>query len=72
MKTLKLVCYFVAIAWFFTACTKKSGTDFDSDYSKFRDYITNFSSGVVSTKADILQEHAMFQSAKPPSWSNFL
>lgn len=54
MKTLKLVCCFAAIAWFFTACTKKSGTDFDSDYSKFRDYITNFSSGVVSTKADIL------------------
>jgi len=54
MKTLKLVCCFAAIAWFFTACTKKTGAEHDSDFSQFREYITNFSSGVVSTKADIL------------------
>ncbi|MFP9114043.1 alpha-2-macroglobulin family protein [Flavobacterium sp. RHBU_3] len=54
MKTLKLVCCLAAITWFFNACQNDAGPEFDSDFSLYRDYITNFSSGVISTKADIL------------------
>ncbi|WP_116790457.1 alpha-2-macroglobulin family protein [Flavobacterium psychrotrophum] len=53
MKTLKLVLFCAVITLFLHSCKKESAVDFDSDYSLFRDYVTNFSSGVVSTKADI-------------------
>jgi len=52
MKTMKLVLYFAVITLLLHSC-QKSGKDFDSDYTRYRDYITSFSSGTVSTKSDI-------------------
>lgn len=53
MKTFKLMLYFTVITVLFYACSKQSGKDFDSDYTLYRDYISSFSSGIISTKADI-------------------
>lgn len=53
MKTLRLMLCLTVITVLFHACSEKSGKDFDSDYTLYRDYITSFSSGIVSTKADI-------------------
>ncbi len=53
MKTLRLMLCLTAITMLFHACSQKSGKDFDSDYTLYRDYITSFSSGIVSTTADI-------------------
>lgn len=44
--------YLTVITMLFHACSQ-SGKDFDSDYTLYRDYITSFSSGIVSSKADI-------------------
>jgi uncharacterized protein YfaS (alpha-2-macroglobulin family) len=52
MRTMKLVLYFTVITLLLHSC-QKSGKDFDSDYTLYRDYITSFSSGTVSTKSDI-------------------
>lgn len=52
MKTLKLILCFTAII-LLNSCSKKSREDFDSDYSKYRDYVTSFSSGIISSKSDI-------------------
>lgn len=52
MKTLKLILCFTAIV-LLNSCSKKSREDFDSDYSKYRDYVTSFSSGIISSKSDI-------------------
>lgn len=35
------------------ACTKKSAKDFNSDFSLYKDYISEFTSGVISAKSDI-------------------
>ena len=34
-------------------CAKKSVSDFNSDFSLFKEFISNFSGGIVSTKSDI-------------------
>ena len=52
MKTLKLVLYFTVITLLLHSCSK-TGKDFDSDYTLYRDYITSFSSGLISTESDI-------------------
>ncbi|QYJ68709.1 alpha-2-macroglobulin family protein [Flavobacterium litorale] len=52
MKSLKLLLCF-AIALLIASCSKKSGEEFDSDASLYREYITSHSSGLISTKADI-------------------
>lgn len=52
MKTLRLMLCLTVITMLFHACSQ-SGKDFDSDYTLYRDYITSFTSGIVSTKADI-------------------
>lgn len=53
MKTLRLILFFAVIASLLPSCSKESGKDFDSDYTLYREYITSFSSGIISTKADI-------------------
>lgn len=51
MKTKKVL-LLLSVFFFLNAC-KKSPEDFDSDYSLYKDYITSFSSGVISTDAPI-------------------
>lgn len=53
MKPTKLVLLLTVITLLLHSCSKKSGKDFDSDSSLYKDYITSFSSGVISAKADI-------------------
>ncbi|MGQ3085983.1 MAG: hypothetical protein ACT6RA_02430, partial [Flavobacterium sp.] len=52
MKILKLVLYFTVITLLLHSCSKP-GKDFDSDFTLYREYISSFSSGIISTKADI-------------------
>lgn len=52
MKILKLILFFTAVI-LLNSCSKESREEFDSDYSLYRDYITSFSSGIVSSKSDI-------------------
>jgi uncharacterized protein YfaS (alpha-2-macroglobulin family) len=51
MKAKGLV-YMFFVFLVFQACSKKS-TDFNSDFSLFKEYITGFTGGVVSTTSDI-------------------
>ncbi|WP_432222864.1 alpha-2-macroglobulin family protein [Flavobacterium sp. TMP13] len=52
MKAKKLVYIFV-IFFIFQACGKKSGLDFNSDFSLFRPYISSFTGGIVPSQSDI-------------------
>lgn len=52
MKTKGLIFMFLAI-FMFQACGKKSGADFNSDFSLFKEYITNFTGGIVPAQSDI-------------------
>jgi len=52
MKTLKLALCLTVATLMLHSCTK-SGKDFDSIFAQFKEFITSFSSGVVSTKSDI-------------------
>jgi uncharacterized protein YfaS (alpha-2-macroglobulin family) len=51
MKTFRLV-LIVAVLLVLNSC-RKSRKDFDSDFTLYRDYITSFSSGIISAKSDI-------------------
>ena len=50
MKARKLV-YVFFVFLIFQACGKKS--DFNSDFSLFKEYITSFTGGIVSAQSDI-------------------
>jgi alpha-2-macroglobulin len=52
MKTKNLV-YLFFVLFIFQACNKKSAADFNSDFSLFKEYITNFTGGIVSAQSDI-------------------
>ena len=52
MKTKGFVCVFF-LFFVFQACNRKSAADFNSDFSLFKEYITNFSGGIVSAHSDI-------------------
>jgi uncharacterized protein YfaS (alpha-2-macroglobulin family) len=52
MKTLKLGLYLTVMTLMLHSCTK-SGKEFDSIFAQFKEFITSFSSGVVSSKSDI-------------------
>ena len=52
MKTSKLIGLFLAI-FVLHSCTKKSVADFDSDFSLYKEYISSFSTGMVSVDSDI-------------------
>lgn len=45
--------YVVFAFLLFQACGKKSAAEFNSDFSLFKEYITNFTGGLVSAKSDI-------------------
>ncbi|QEE48425.1 hypothetical protein FUA48_02185 [Flavobacterium alkalisoli] len=52
MKPLKLLLFVAAMA-LLHSCSKKSDEDFESDISLYREYITSFTSGIISTHSDI-------------------
>ncbi|HOZ74748.1 MAG TPA: MG2 domain-containing protein [Flavobacterium sp.] len=52
MKTKALVCVFFVLM-LFQACTKKSASEFSSDFSLFKAYINSVTSGIVPAKSDI-------------------
>ena len=66
MKTSKMFALFVAI-FLWQSCTKKSASDFDSDPSLFKEYITGFSSGFVSVHSDIRVQLAFNKSDWKPN-----
>lgn len=51
MKIFKLVLLIAAL--FVLDSCKKSREEFDSDFSLYKDYITSFSSGIISARSDI-------------------
>jgi len=52
MKTKLFVCVCFAIV-LFQSCNKKTAAEFNSDFSLFKEYISGFTGGMVSTKSDI-------------------
>lgn len=66
MKTNKIFGLFVAI-FLLQSCSKKSASDFDSDPSLFKDYITGFSSGFVSVSSDFRVQLAFNKSDWKPN-----
>jgi len=52
MKAKGLVYVFLAL-FVFQACSKKSAADFNSDFSLFKGYITDFTGGIVPAATDI-------------------
>ena len=41
------------VFFIFQSCGRKSASDFNSDFSLFKDYITSFTGGIVSSQSDI-------------------
>ncbi|WP_333599539.1 alpha-2-macroglobulin family protein [Flavobacterium sp.] len=66
MKTSKIFGLFIAI-FMLQSCSKKSASDFDSDYSLYKDYITSFSSGFVSVNSDFRVQLAFNKSDWKPN-----
>ncbi|MXN90706.1 hypothetical protein GR160_05660 [Flavobacterium sp. Sd200] len=54
MKSTKLILFLTAITLLLHSCNKKSAKDFDSNPELYRDFITSYSSGFVSAKADVM------------------
>lgn len=52
MKTKGFVCALVLFL-LFHSCRKQSAADFNSDFSLFKEYISSFTGGIVSTRSDI-------------------
>lgn len=52
MKTKGLVLVF-CVFFIFQSCGRKSAADFNSDFSLFKEYITSFTGGIVSSESDI-------------------
>ncbi|MBF7092206.1 hypothetical protein IUY40_11710 [Flavobacterium sp. ALJ2] len=52
MKTRGLV-YVLFVFFIFQSCGRKSAVDFNSDFLLFKDYITSFTGGIVSSQSDI-------------------
>jgi alpha-2-macroglobulin len=51
MKTKNLVCVLFVVL-LFQACGKKSVVDFNSDFLLFKEYISSFTSGIVTAQSD--------------------
>ncbi|MGV3697121.1 alpha-2-macroglobulin family protein [Flavobacterium sp.] len=66
MKTNKIFGLFVAL-FLVQSCSKKSASDFDSDYALYKDYITGFSSGFVSVNSDFRVQLAFNKSDWKPN-----
>ncbi|WP_281636435.1 alpha-2-macroglobulin family protein [Flavobacterium marginilacus] len=52
MKTKGLI-YVFCVFFLFQACGRKSASDFNSDFSLFKEYIVSFTGGIVSAQSDI-------------------
>jgi hypothetical protein len=52
MKTKGFV-FLLFVLFVFQGCSKKSPSDFNSDFALFKGFISNFSGGIVSAKSDI-------------------
>ena len=52
MKT-KLTIFSLFFLLLIQSCSKKSAADFNSNFTAFKPYITNFSGGVVSAQSDL-------------------
>ena len=52
MKTQKIL-LLLSVFFFLNACKKSSPEDFDSDFTQYKDYVTSFSSGVISANSPI-------------------
>ncbi|KIC04050.1 membrane protein [Flavobacterium sp. JRM] len=52
MKARGLV-YALFVFFIFQGCGRKSAADFNSDFSLFKEYITSFTGGIVSSQSDI-------------------
>ena len=52
MKAKGLICVF-CVFFLFQACGRKSASDFNSDFSLFKEYIVSFTGGIVSAQSDI-------------------
>ena len=52
MKTFRFFGLFLFVL-VFNSCFKKSAADFNSDFSLYKEYLTSFTSGMVSTSSDI-------------------
>ncbi len=66
MKTNKIFGLFVAI-FLLQSCSKKSASDFDSDPTLFKEYISGFSSGFVSVNSDFRVQLAFNKSDWQPN-----
>jgi hypothetical protein len=66
MKTSKILGLLVAIL-LLQSCSKKSASDFDSNPSLYKDYITGFSSGFVSVNSDFRVQLAFNKSDWKPN-----
>ncbi|MFM2213346.1 MAG: hypothetical protein RL427_609 [Bacteroidota bacterium] len=66
MKTSKIFGLFFAL-FLVQSCSKKSVSDFDSDYALYKDYITSFSSGFVSVHSDFRVQLAFNKSDWKPN-----
>lgn len=66
MKTCKLIGLFLVI-FVLHSCSKKSASDFNSDFSIFKEYITSFSSGLISSNSDIRVQLAFNKSDWKPN-----
>ena len=66
MKTSKLIGLFLAI-FVLHSCSKKSASDFDSDFSLYKDYISSFSSGFVPVNSDFRVQLAFNKSDWKPN-----
>jgi len=52
MKTQKIL-LLLSVFFFLNACKKSSPEDFDSDFSLYKEYVTSFSSGMISANSPI-------------------
>ena len=52
MKIKNLV-YVLFVFFMFQSCSKKSPSDFNSNFSLYKEYISNFTGGIVSAQSDI-------------------
>jgi uncharacterized protein YfaS (alpha-2-macroglobulin family) len=66
MKTSKIFGLLFAL-FLVQSCSKKSVSDFDSDYALYKDYITSFSSGFVSVHSDFRVQLAFNKSDWKPN-----
>jgi alpha-2-macroglobulin len=66
MRNCQLFCLLIAIV-LCQSCSKKSATDFDSDFALFKEYITGFSSGYVSVHSDFRVQLAFNKSDWKPN-----